>query len=131
MIFYRYYIWFFFYFSSHFYFDRSVMHCTHAYAHITLCHRIYSYSLYRARPRQTDDCRNRLEEELLDTYIVIRHCMYEHAHHFHREKWFFLYFVPVGGSRALTSPLTKATVLTGYCPGNSARAHYILIMHYI
>lgn len=92
---------------------------------------IYSYSLYRARPRQTDDCRNRLEEELLDTYIVIRHCMCEHAHHFHREKWFFLYFVPVGGSRALTSPLTKATVLTGYCPGNSARAHYILIMHYI
>jgi len=53
------------------------------------------------------------------------------AHHFHREKRFFSYFASRGGSRAVTSPLTKSTVLTGYCPGNSAGAHRIHITYTI
>lgn len=64
---------------------RDALHTrTHTHTHtlhyateyyIYICIEYYSHSLYRARPRQTDDCRNRLEEELLDTYSNTSLCV--------------------------------------------------------
>jgi len=120
------------------FFISSVSCCTIATHFVMPQTIVFSHSLHRAglahdRPT-TVGRRNRLEEEYYYIHSMIRHCVYTcarvcAAHHFHREKRFFSYFVPVGGSRAVTSPLTKATVLTGYCPGNSAGAHYIHIMY--
>lgn len=83
MIFYGYYICFFFIFPL--IFTTTVPWCTAQHTHTHTLHyateyniyiEYYLHNLYRARLRQTDDCRNRLEEKLLYTYNNTSLCVW-------------------------------------------------------